>query len=291
MVHDPVHRAEKLHAEGRLEAFDEGRDPIEALKRFGPLGQKGPRFVDRAGQQRDGRLGAVLAVAEAARVVALDVTEGLAEVVGVGAVVVRGVLEAEALSGELEEVGELLHFDERQLIVIPGLDVSTHQGEHGGASLCHRGPLASIDDLLCGGCLGGLEQNHPHLGRGREGLDDERTHLRPVEPAVAASEGRHRDRRDAESLHLLDEVAQTVAHVLDLRGLAPMPLRWEVDDEAGRREPLDNVHPPGLNFARSARSLIRCEIVWKCLLELEREALAHHTLGVDGVHHGLDVGR
>ena len=93
MLHDPVHGTEELHAERCLEAFDEGRDPIEACKRVGPLLQTRTRLVDRAGEQFDGRLGAVLSVANSAGVVPFDVAQRLAKVVGIRAVVVCAELE------------------------------------------------------------------------------------------------------------------------------------------------------------------------------------------------------
>jgi hypothetical protein len=89
---DPVDGPQELHAEGRLKALDELGDPLHALKGGQLVGEEGARFLGRAREQLQGGVWAVVAVSEAARVVALHVAQRLAEVVGVGAVVVGSVV-------------------------------------------------------------------------------------------------------------------------------------------------------------------------------------------------------
>src|SRR5207248_736753 len=94
------------------------------------------------------------------------------------------------------------------------------------------------------------------------------------------------DRPDSKSLDLAHELSQAALDVLKLRRRPPMLLGGKVDDELRLSEATEivNKHFPDLDLLRLRGRFVLTEVGRERLLELKRDALAHHAYGVDRVH-------
>jgi len=116
-------------------------------------------------------------------------------------------------------------------------------------------------------------------------------YVAPVETTVAATKRRNGDRTNAETLDRRDEILQTCLDVFYAAGGSPVPLRWKVDDPArpaDQAAEIDDMHLAELHLICFARGLVCAEHRRIRLLELQRDAAAHHTSGVHRVHQRLD---
>src|SRR5437867_3314196 len=111
----------------------------------------------------------------------------------------------------------------------------------------------------------------------------------PIEPTVPRAQRRQCNRADAEFTNNPDQILKPVAYPLQLGGIPPMLLGREVDDPARSviPGPLRHQHLPNMDFAPTGGVLVGLRAVGECFLEHERDALAHHTLLIDGVDEGF----
>ena len=122
-------------------------------------------------------------------------------------------------------------------------------------------------------------------------MSDQGFDLGPAEPAVAAAQGRHRDRTNAERSNDAHKVSQALLDVVKPRALPPMAFGRKVDDVAGALQlaRLPHMHAPDFEFAGLSGPRVVAEHRRIGPLELQRQPLAHDPDGVHGVDEGVDV--
>ena len=198
-------------------------------------------------------------------------------------------VEVEGLAGLLEEVRELLHLHEREAILEARREIPTHERQDRCSGCGHPRRPSTVDDRLGRGWPGRLEQQDAYLRKRPEGLHDERAHLVPVQPPIAAAKGRNRDRSDAERRDRPDQIDEPALDVLEPRRIPPVLLGREVDDVAGRGEPLHHVHAADDDRTLPTSTFVALEALRERLLELKCDPFAHHTLGIDGVDESFGI--
>jgi len=286
---DEVHRREQLHAVRRLEPFDEAGDLFQSGARSGLGVEQCIRFLGGALAERDRFVGGSFPVV-AADVVAFERFEDLVQVVGVGAVDVLADVEAQRLSGLLEQVGQLLDLQQRD--GIRQRRVAIDRGQEQRPRGRQRWAFGSDDAMLTGRrAARGVEQ-HTHLGEALERLFDHGPDFGPRQAPGAAPQRRNGDGVDVVLADDAHEILEAGRDVGVARPAEPLPLGREVDDEsrASQRAGWPDLHPPGTAVATLAGLFIRADHLRARLLELQCDALAHDPGAVDGVHERLGVG-
>src|SRR5664280_928232 len=139
---------------------------------------------------------------------------------------------------------------------------------------------------------GRLERHNFHLRQIRHGRFDQWAHFTPIQPAVATTQWRQRQRTDAFLADHAHQVAQASLDPFDAGRIPPMLLGGKVDDPARpiqltRRR---DKHPADANLPGLARRRVTPVVLRVTLLEHQGDATAHHADSVDRVHNGLDLG-
>jgi hypothetical protein len=286
-----VDRRQEFHAEGRLEAFHELDDAIEASAGLRIPGEDRHRVLDRSGHELELLVGCIAAIGVSADEVPLDVLQDVPQILGVGPVGRLLVAKTEPLAGLLREVQELVDLQERDEGVHQTCEVAVHEADqdrtpgrhlrdHGrlGHESGHRRPR-------------GLEHEHMDLLQGCEGAFDPGPDIGPVESTEATAERRDRYRADLQALDLNDERCQTRLDVLHSTLSPPVALGREVHDVAWIYEPagLDDQHPPRLDLLALAGLFIGAKVIGKCAAELGRDPPSHEAHAVDGVDERLGI--
>jgi hypothetical protein len=223
--------------------------------------------------------------------VAFDVLEHVAKILGVRPVDRLHVLEAERLARSLEEVHELVYFQERDGRVHQRGEVPFNEGNERRAASRHVGNVGGLVRPSVRRCEPRLVHDHLDIRELRRRTLDERLHAAPRQSPKAASERRDRNRTDVPRPNLGDERLEPCFDVLDAALAAPVALRREVDDEPGPAElaGLEHEHPPRLHLVTLAGGGVFLEVVREGVLKLERDPPAHDPDAVDGVDHRLGV--
>jgi hypothetical protein len=286
-----MHGGEQFQSKRRFEAFHEATDPLEAFAHLWLLIQNSSGIVDGAGYQFQHLVRLVAAISEARNIVALDCTEDVAKIFGAGSVWTLREPQAERLTGFLQEVHQFVHLKQGNERIEQADQVTFHQDDHCCTSGRHRGNRTPAHASWQRLDLSRFEDEDANVGESRQRLFNARAHLRPLQTAQPAAQGRQSHRAYAATLDFLNKSAQPRLDILNARFPAPVPLGGEVDDVAWEKIPgLEDEHSAGLNLLPTTGSGISLEVFRPVLLELQRNAAPHHSNTVDGVYQGLNLG-
>lgn len=134
----------------------------------------------------------------------------------------------------------------------------------------------------------------PHLyaRQGRERAFDARTYLVPRQSAEATAERRDRNRSNAKLANDANQIAEPRLDVGKARLRAPAALGRKIQDvfRIGERAALEYLYATRRDLAGSASGPVRGHDVREGARELQRNALAHHALGIHRIDERLGPG-
>src|ERR1700741_4378963 len=288
---DPMQRAEKFQPERVFKTFDQLGDTIHPRQRFGVFAEKGTRLLDCARKEMNRRVWLVPAVAVTLGVMGLQTNQPLPKIRRVRPERLRLVVELQRLSRLLHEVHQLMNLKQADEGIEQSFEVSIHDKDERRSAHRHVWALGSIRHRFRLRRATRRINENADIGQLLHRGFDARTPVAPVETTVAATKRRNRDRANAETLDRRHEVLQTGLDVFDMAGGSPMPFRRKVDDPAwpaDQAAEIEDVHFAELHLFGLAGGLVRAEHCRIRLLELPRDAAAHHSRSVHRVHQRFD---
>jgi hypothetical protein len=136
-----------------------------------------------------------------------------------------------------------------------------------------------------------LEDQGPNTRQLGESVQDERPYVSPRESAKPTAKGWHCHATYPTTRDLGDQRVEAARDISEVGPLAPVTLRWEMNDEARTRRTtrVDDLHAAKLQLTVTASPDVFPESVWIGVLELQREALTHDTDAVYWIDQRFNV--